>query len=90
MLAREWKSEFIAVHETVQTAANELLAALDETQKAKAAEILPGLAARRPGMMHGPPSDGAPRHAAPQAFSVFWQKVLQNCVVQHRLRQQLL
>ena len=37
--------------ETVQTAAKELLATLDDTQKAKAQEILPGLAFG-PGMMH--------------------------------------
>jgi len=45
--------------ETVKTAASELLAALDETQKGKAQEILPGLAFG-PGAMHhagvgGPP-----------------------------------
>ena len=44
--------------ETVKTAANELLATLDETQKAKAQETLPGLAFG-PGMhsagMGGPP-----------------------------------
>lgn len=38
--------------EAVQTAANELLATLDDTQKAKAQESLPGLAFG-PGMMHG-------------------------------------
>src|SRR3974390_569536 len=37
--------------ETVKTAASELLAALDETQKGKAQEILPGLAFG-PGAMH--------------------------------------
>ena len=37
--------------ETVQTAAKELLATLDDTQKAKAQETLPGLAFG-PGMMH--------------------------------------
>jgi hypothetical protein len=36
-------------HETVQTAANELLATLDDTQKAKAQQALPGLA-----FGHGP------------------------------------
>ena len=36
-------------HETVQTAANELLATLDDTQKAKARQTLPGLA-----FGHGP------------------------------------
>lgn len=51
-------------HETVQKAANELLATLDDTQKAKAADILPGLAARGPGMMHGA-AMGGPRHANP-------------------------
>ena len=43
--------------ETVQSAAKELLADLDDTQKVKAQEILPGLAFG-PGMMHsagGPP-----------------------------------
>lgn len=38
--------------EAVQTAANELLATLDDTQKAKAQESLPGLVFG-PGMMHG-------------------------------------
>jgi hypothetical protein len=38
--------------EAVQTAANELLATLDDAQKAKAQESLPGLAFG-PGMMHG-------------------------------------
>lgn len=38
--------------ETVQTAANELLATLDDAQKTKAQEILPGLAFG-PGPMHG-------------------------------------
>ena len=37
--------------ETVQTAANELLATLDDTQKAKASENLPGLASFGPGTM---------------------------------------
>lgn len=51
-------------HETVQKAANELFAALDDTQKAKAANILPGLAAHGPGMMHGP-AMGGPQHDHP-------------------------
>jgi hypothetical protein len=51
-------------HETVQKAANELLAALDETQKAKAADILPGLAVRGPGTMHGT-AMGGPQHGHP-------------------------
>ena len=38
--------------EAVRTAANELLAALDDTQKAKATDILPGLAFG-PGPMRG-------------------------------------
>jgi hypothetical protein len=38
--------------ETVKTAADELLATLDETQKTKAQEILPGLAFG-PGTMRG-------------------------------------
>jgi hypothetical protein len=38
--------------ETVQTAANELLATLDDAQKVKAQEVLPGLAFG-PGTMHG-------------------------------------
>jgi hypothetical protein len=42
------RKQFEAVH----TAANELLATLDDTQKAKAQESLPGLASG-PGMMHG-------------------------------------
>ena len=37
--------------ETVKTAANELLATLDDTQKAKARETLPGLASFGPGAM---------------------------------------
>ena len=43
--------------ETVQTAANELLATLDDAQKAKARDTLPGLASFGPGMrgaMAGP------------------------------------
>jgi hypothetical protein len=43
--------------ETVKTAADELLATLDETQKAKAGDILPGLGSFGPGMrgaMAGP------------------------------------
>jgi hypothetical protein len=47
-------------HETVQTAANELLSALDETQKAKAQQALPGLA-----FGHGPGRAaglGGPQH----------------------------
>ena len=39
--------------ETVQTAADELLATLDDTQKTKAREILPGLASFGPGFMRG-------------------------------------
>ncbi len=43
-------------HETaflpVKAAAERLLTALDDTQKTKANEILPGLAAHGPGMMH--------------------------------------
>lgn len=64
--------------ETVQTAAKELLATLDETQKAKATGRLPGLAERGPGMgmrhgmrmrhgmgmMHGT-AMGGPRHGHP-------------------------
>jgi len=38
--------------ETVQTAANELLVALDDAQKAKARDTLPGLASVGPGTMH--------------------------------------
>jgi hypothetical protein len=51
-------------HETVQKAATELLAALDDTQKAKAADNLPGLAAHGPGMMHGA-AMGGPQHGHP-------------------------
>lgn len=50
--------------ETVQKAAKELLAALDETQKAKAADILPGLAERGSVMMRGA-AMGSPRHSHP-------------------------
>ena len=42
-----------STRETAKTAADELLAALDEGQKAKAREVLPGLAASGPGMMGG-------------------------------------
>ena len=38
--------------EAVQTAANELLATLDDAQKAKARDALPGLASFGPGTMH--------------------------------------
>lgn len=50
--------------ETVQKAAKELLAALDESQKAKAADILPGVADRGPGMMRGT-AMGGPQHSHP-------------------------
>lgn len=50
--------------ETIQNAAKELLAALDETQKAKATSLLPGLAQSGPGMMHGT-AMGGPRHGHP-------------------------
>jgi hypothetical protein len=39
--------------EAVQTAANELLATLDESQKSKATNSLPGLISFGPGSMHG-------------------------------------
>ena len=47
--------------ETVQTAANELLAILDETQKTKAQQTLPGLAFG-PGPMRGASMDGPQQH----------------------------
>ena len=47
--------------ETVKTAANELLATLDDAQKAKAQQTLPGLAAFGPGTMHGA-GMGGPQH----------------------------
>jgi hypothetical protein len=48
--------------ETVQTAADELFATLDDTQKAKAQTTLPGLAFG-PGTMHSAGVGGAPfRH----------------------------
>lgn len=47
--------------ETVQTAAKELLATLNDTQKAKAQETLPGLAFSGPGPMRGA-FMGGPRH----------------------------
>jgi LTXXQ motif family protein len=47
-------------HETVTTAANELLATLDDTQKAKAQQTLPGLAFGR-GPMHAAGTRG-PQH----------------------------
>jgi hypothetical protein len=43
---------------TVQNAANELLAALDDTQKTKAEGILPGLVKRGKGMTHGAAMSG--------------------------------
>lgn len=46
--------------ETVGKAANELLATLDDSQKAKAADILPGLSGGGHGMGHG--SAAGPRH----------------------------
>jgi hypothetical protein len=42
------------------------------------------------GGSRAPPSDAAPPYAAPQASSLFCQKVLQRRDVQHRFRQQLL
>lgn len=48
-------------HETVRAAANELLATLDDTQKAKARETLPGLAFG-PGPMRGAGLGGPQRH----------------------------
>jgi hypothetical protein len=42
-----------STRETANAAANELLTALDEGQKAKARQILPGLASSNPGMMGG-------------------------------------
>lgn len=50
--------------ETIQNAAKELLAALDETQKAKATGLLPGLAQSGSGMMHGT-AMGGPQHRHP-------------------------
>ena len=47
--------------ESVKAAANELLAALDDTQKAEAADILPGLAEFGPDMMRGA-GMGGPQH----------------------------
>jgi hypothetical protein len=51
-----------AQFEAVKTAAVELLAALDETQKAKARDILPGLAAFGPGRMRSAMGDPMHRH----------------------------
>ena len=47
--------------ETVKAAANELLTALDDRQKAEAADILPGLAEFGPDMMRGA-GMGGPQH----------------------------
>ena len=47
--------------ETVKTAADELLATLDDTQKAKARDTLPGLGGFGPGAMHGA-GMGGPHH----------------------------
>jgi hypothetical protein len=47
-------------HEAVQTAANELVATLDDAQKAKAQDVLPGLAFG-PGAQHGARM-GGPQH----------------------------
>jgi hypothetical protein len=44
-----------STRETAKAAADELFAALDEGQKAKARERLPGLATSGPGMMGGMP-----------------------------------
>src|SRR3984893_4729571 len=44
-----------STREAATTAADELLTALDEGQKAKARDILPGLASSGPGMMGGMP-----------------------------------
>lgn len=46
--------------ETVKTAVDQLVATLDDRQKAKAQEILPGLASFGPGTMHGA-AMGSPR-----------------------------
>ena len=46
--------------ETVQTVANELLATLDDAQKAEARDTLPGLASFGPGAMHN--AMRGPRH----------------------------
>ena len=50
--------------ETVYNAANTLLAGLDEAQKTKARNILPGLAMPGHGMMHGR-AMGGPQHGGP-------------------------
>lgn len=47
--------------ETIKAAAEELLRSLDDGQKAKARNVLPGLASFGPGMMHGA-GMGSPRH----------------------------
>jgi hypothetical protein len=47
--------------EALRTAANELLAVLDDTQKAKAGDLLPGLAFGPGPMMHGAFATGQPR-----------------------------
>jgi hypothetical protein len=47
--------------EAVKTAATELLGTLDDSQQAKATDILPGLAAFGPPMMHGADM-GGPQH----------------------------
>ena len=47
--------------ETVQTSANELLATLDDAQKVKAEQTLPGLASG-PGPMRGASMDGQQQH----------------------------
>ena len=47
--------------EAVKTTADQLVAALDDRQKAKAQDILPGLASFGPGMMHET-AMGGPRH----------------------------
>jgi len=51
-----FRSQMRAQHEEafqpVKAAAEQLLTTLDDTQKTKAKEILPGLAAHGPGMMH--------------------------------------
>jgi hypothetical protein len=50
---REVATTMKSTREAAKTAADELLTALDEEQKAKAREVLPGLATPGPGMMGG-------------------------------------
>jgi hypothetical protein len=55
----QMREQHTQAFEPVKAAAEKLLTALDDTQKTKAREILPGLAEHGPGMSgHGPMQHG--------------------------------